>query len=120
MQYRLTTRFVVDAHGKILSPEAPVPDIATAARHYAAREYTAAGDVALQIIARQPRHFDALHLLGVLSLNAGRLADSMSFLRRAERERPDVALLQLHIGNVLLALQLYGNAQAAFRSSLTL
>lgn len=120
MVYRLTTQFVVDAHGRLLSPAPPVPDIAIAARHYADRDYAAAAHVAQQITAQQPRHFDALHLLGVLALNDGRLADAMSFLRRAERERPDDAQLQFHIGNALLALELYSDAREVFRRSLAL
>lgn len=94
--------------------------IRAAAEHYAARDYPAAARCARTTIASDPRHFDALHLLGVLCLNDNRLADALGYLRRAERERPDMAQLHYHLGNTLLGLKLFDAAKGAFRHTLRL
>lgn len=91
-----------------------------AARCYGARDYDAAEAIAQAIVAADPRHFDALHLLGVLCINAKRTADAAAYLRRALAVRPDDAQAQYHLGNVLLELQLYQAAEAAFETALRL
>ena len=96
------------------------PTIAQAAERYAARDFAAAAEIGRALIAREPQHFDALHMLGVLALNERRFADAISYLRRAERERPDDAQLRLHIGNGLLGLQLFDAAADAYRRTLEL
>ncbi|HEY1931573.1 MAG TPA: tetratricopeptide repeat protein [Acetobacteraceae bacterium] len=118
MPYRLSTQFRTDAHGKPLTDSAQ-PSIEEAGRHYAARNYAEAERICLAIVARQPRHFDALHLLGVLCLEHRRLADAIGYLRQAERERPDEPQLHYHIGNALLALAMFDEAETEFRRSLT-
>lgn len=119
MLYQLSTRFRTDATGRRL-PDNAAPGIEAAARHYRAHDYVAAGRACDAIIARQPRHFDALHLRGVLHLEQGRPGEGLEYLRRAEHERPDEPRLQFHIGNTLLALKLFDEATIAFRRSLAL
>ena len=57
---------------------------------------------AWQSIEQEPRHFDALHLLGVLCLDRKQLADAVDYLTRAARERPDDAQVHYHLGTALL------------------
>ena len=101
-------------------PSALPPTIDDAARRYAAGDGPAAERCARAIVAANPGHFDALHLLGVLCLNDARLADAVAWLRRADRLRPDVAQVHYHRGNALLGLKLFGAAEAAFRQALRL
>jgi tetratricopeptide (TPR) repeat protein len=119
MLYQLSTRFRTDATGRRL-PDDPGAGIEAAARHYRAHDYVAARRACDAILARQPRHFDALHLRGVLHLEQGRPGEGLEYLRRAEHERPDEPRLQFHIGNTLLALKLFDEATIAFRRSLAL
>jgi len=138
MLYRLTTQFRTDATGTRLSdavkpttqfrtdatgtrlPDAATPDIAVAARHYRARDFAAAAHACDAILQRQPGHFDALHLRGVLHLEQSAPEDALACLRLAEQQRPDDPQLQFHIGNALLALKRHDLAVAAFRRSLAL
>ncbi len=119
MLYRVSTRFRTDATGKRL-PNAPEPGIEAAARHYRARDHVAAAGVCDAILEREPRHFDALHLRGVVHLEQQRPEEALEFLRRAEKVRPDEPQLQFHIGNTLQALKLHDEAVVAFRRSLEL
>lgn len=81
-----------------------------AARLYAARDYVAAEAACRAIISDEPRHFDALHLLGVLLSRQDRHEDALVYLRRAEAERPDQPLLRLNLGNALLATKQFAAA----------
>ena len=110
MLYRLSTRFRIDAAGRLLRDDAQSsdnaqPSIEEAGRYFRARDYPAATHKCDAILALRPRDFDALHLRGVLFLAAERPAEALDHLRRAEQERPDVAQLQFNIGNALLALK---------------
>lgn len=119
MQYRLSAQFRTDAAGNRL-PDPAEPGIDTAARHYRARDHAAAARVCDEILERQPHHFDALHLRGVLQLEAERPEEALDYLRRAEQLRPDEPQLWFHIGNALLALRRYDEAAEACRRSLAL
>lgn len=96
------------------------PTIEDAARCYAAGDMAGAERCGHAIVAAEPRHFDALHLLGVLCINTGRFADAAGYLRRAGQERPDLAQIHYHLGNALLGAKLFDAAQAAFHEALRL
>lgn len=81
-----------------------------AARHYAAGDYAAAEAACRALIGDEPRHFDALHLLGVLLSRQDRHEDALVYLQRAEAERPDQPLLRLNLGNALLATRQFAAA----------
>jgi tetratricopeptide (TPR) repeat protein len=83
-----------------------------AARHYAARDYRAAETVCRTIIRDDPRHFDALHLLGVVLTLQDRPKEAVTHLRAAQAERPDHARMLVNLGNALLALKRYQEALA--------
>jgi len=119
MQYRLSTQFRTDAEGRRL-PDTVEPGIADAARHYRAHDYPAAARVCDAILERQPRHFDALHLRGVLHLEEKQPEAALHYLRRAEQAQSDEPQLQFHIGNAQHALQRHAEAEGAFRRSLAL
>jgi tetratricopeptide (TPR) repeat protein len=117
MQYQLSTRFRTDATGKRLPDE---PLIEAAARHYRARDYAAAARVCEAILAQTPADFDAQHLRGVLHLDQAQPQEALEYLRRAEQSRPNEPQLLFHIGNALLALNLFDDAAGEFRRSLAL
>ena len=94
--------------------------MAAAARAYLARDHSEAERCCLALIEREPRHFDALHLLGVVCLDRKHLADAVGYLTRATRERPHDTRVHYHLGTALLGLKLYGQAEAALRRAVTL
>jgi len=70
-----------------------------------------------QLLETHPRHFDALHLLGVIAARAGRPARAVELLQRALAENASVAAAHRHLGNALRelgrleeALHSYGSA----------
>ena len=72
------------------------------------------------MLAHSPRHSEALHLLGVICSDRGEIEAALEWLHRAERETPDVARLQYHLGNVLAAEGRHTEAEARFRRALAL
>src|SRR5580692_1890026 len=91
-----------------------------AARHYAARDLVMAARACLEIIRDDPRHFDALHLLGVICTNRGQHADGVSYLLRAEAVRPEDGRLQANLGAAFGALQRFDKAVDAYRRAAAL
>lgn len=77
-------------------------DLEAAARAYAA------------ILRREPRHADALHLLGVLCHQRGDHAAALERIRQALAIKSDAALFHFNLGNVLAALGRTGAAADAF------
>jgi len=94
--------------------------IEAAARHYAALDFDQAARVCLDIIRADPRHFDALHLLGVLCTNRGQHADGVAYLLRAEALRPNDGRLQMNLGAAYGAVQRFDKAVAAYRRAAAL
>jgi Tfp pilus assembly protein PilF len=94
--------------------------IGEAARHYAARDLPQAAKLCLEIIRNEPRHFDALHLLGVICTNRGQHADGVSYLLRAEAIAPENGRLQANLGSAYGALQRFDKALEAYRRALVL
>ena len=98
--------------------ETPHALIARAALHSRAGDFDAAAQCGLDIVARVPDHFDALHLLGVLCLNRGQSADAANYLTRAARSASRNTQSCLNLGNAWLALKCSQRAEAAFRLAL--
>jgi tetratricopeptide (TPR) repeat protein len=114
MSYGFSHRFSVDALGRPIQPSRSEP-MAEAARAYHARDYAGAERYCLSLIERDTRHFDALHLQGVVCLDRGNPADAVDYLRRAVFERPDDAQANYHLGSALLGMKLYDQAEQALR-----
>jgi len=66
------------------------------------------------ILRREPRHADALHLLGVLCHQRGDHAAALERIGQAIAIRNDAALFHFNLGNVLAALGRTGSAVDAF------
>ena len=109
--YRLSTQFRIDA-------PLPAHGMDAAARYYAAHDYDEAARCCCELIAQDPHHFDALHLLGVVHLDRGRLTDAVDYLRRAVAERDHDSRVNYHLGTALLGDGRFANAEAALRRSL--
>jgi hypothetical protein len=91
-----------------------------AARYYHARDYAEAERCCLELIASDARHFDALHLLGVVCLDRAQYPDAVGYLTRAVRERANDPKVHYHLGTALLGLKLYQQAEPHLRRALAL
>ena len=114
MSYALSIRYCVDAFGRTI----PAHGMEAAARYYRAHDPAEAERCCLELVERDPRHFDALHLLGVISLDRSQFTDAVGYLTRALRERPDDAQVNYHLGTAQLGLKLYGQAEASLQRAL--
>jgi tetratricopeptide (TPR) repeat protein len=94
--------------------------IEEAARHYAARDPGQAALVCLDILRADPRHFDALHLLGVICTNRGQHAGGVSYLLRADAARPNDPRLLANLGASYGAMQRFDKAVEAYQRALAL
>jgi len=73
-----------------------------------------------QILDVEPKHADALHLLGVLAHQAGRNVDAVALLRGAIASKPQSAEYHSNLGVVLTALGRVDEAAVACRQALAL
>lgn len=73
-----------------------------------------------QILARQPNHPDALHLLGVLASQAGNPAAGEPLIRQAIRLQPQAAAYHGSLGLALAGMGKLDDAIAAYRHAIRL
>jgi predicted O-linked N-acetylglucosamine transferase (SPINDLY family) len=91
-----------------------------ALEHHRAGRLREARDLADQLVREQPKHFDALHLLGVIAYQEGDDAQALEFLGRAAALGARHAELHLHMGMVFLRQGKFDEAAARFRRGLDL
>ncbi len=72
------------------------------------------------ILAREPEHADALHLLGVIAHQSGEQEKAVALIEQAIGVRPEVAEYYNNVGEAYRALQQLDAAIAAYRQALTL
>jgi tetratricopeptide (TPR) repeat protein len=100
--------------------EPPIRGMEAAARYYLAGDHPEAERCCRELIERDARHFDALHLLGVVCLDRSQPSDAVGYLTRAVREREGDPQVHYHLGTALLGLKQYQQAEAPLRRSLAL
>jgi tetratricopeptide (TPR) repeat protein len=91
-----------------------------AVAHHQAGRMPQAESIYRQILATQPNHADALHLLGVVAAQSGRHEIAHELIRQAIAIRPNVADYYGNLGRVLAALNRPDEAIATFRQALSL
>lgn len=101
-------------------PEAPEPDIHHASRLHQQGKVAEAAGIYREIIADQPRNFDANHLLGVALLQQGDAAGAEMQLRVALNINPVNAAAHNNYGNVLRALKRPAEALANYDKALSI
>jgi protein O-GlcNAc transferase len=72
-----------------------------------------------EVLAREPDNSDALHLLGVLAAQSGRLAESVDLIRRAVRSRP-FAEAYYNLALSLQGMERLNEVIAAYREAIRL
>ncbi len=73
-----------------------------------------------RILAATPRHFDALHMLGVVALQTNRPADAVDLIGKAIRSNSNIAAAHFNLGNALRAEKRFEDAAKAFARSIAL
>jgi tetratricopeptide (TPR) repeat protein len=73
-----------------------------------------------QALVKEPRHPDALHLLGVIALQLGNAGDASTLIEKAVRLQPDNPAFHANLAQAYLALQRVADAHTAFRRAATL
>ncbi len=119
MSFGYSHRFTLDAFGRQIQRSLSGL-MADAARAYYTHDLAEVERNCLALIERDHRHFDALHLLGVVCLDRAHLADAVGYLTRAARERPNDAQVNYHLGTALLGVKLYERAEEVLRRAVAL
>lgn len=73
-----------------------------------------------QVLTRDPRHFDSLHLLGLATVQLGEPEAGADLIRRALAIRPGMAEAHYNLGNTLLTLGRPAEALESFDAALRL
>jgi len=91
-----------------------------ALQHHQAGRLQEAEQLYRLILAQQPKHAGAMHLLGVIAHQMGRNDVAVDLIRRALALNPNNAKAQNNLGNVLKEMGQLDGAIAAFRQAIAL
>jgi Flp pilus assembly protein TadD len=79
-----------------------------------------ADDLVRRVVAAEPDNAEALHMLGILAHQSGKLAEAIAHLRRATELKPDVPLYHANLGEMCRLAGRTDEAIAAGRRALAL
>ncbi len=83
-------------------------------------KFAEAAHVYQEILRQEPVNFDALHLLGVVALQTGRIRQSVELITRATALNPNVATTHSNLGSALIALQHFAEALPSLDTAIAL
>lgn len=85
---------------------------------FQAQDLAGAERLCAEVLGEAPRHPDAMHLLGVVRLAAGRAVEAASLIAGALEGKPRDPVALEHLGLARAAQEDYAAAEAAFRQGL--
>ncbi|RWB98410.1 MAG: GNAT family N-acetyltransferase [Mesorhizobium sp.] len=91
---------------------------ARALQCHRSKQFLDAQRIYLQVLAANPRHYDANYLLGVLCLQAGRYQAADTYLARATEINPKAAAAYNNRGHALRGLKRYDEALACYEKAI--
>ena len=94
--------------------------LAIAFQHHQAGRLAEAEQIYRQILAAEPNHADALHLLGVIAHQMGRHEVAVEYIGRAIGLKADAAAYHNSLGEARRALRRLPEALACYRRALEL
>jgi predicted O-linked N-acetylglucosamine transferase (SPINDLY family) len=94
--------------------------LAIAMAHHRAGRLELAEEVYRRILAVEPDHADALHLLGKIADDRGQYALAADYIRQAMAIEPEAAACHNSLGNALLAMGRCEEALASYRRAVEL
>ena len=83
-------------------------------------DLAAAERIYADVLAREPQHFDALHMLGIVALQSGRLEQGIELIRKAIGQNEKVAAAHNNLGRALMDIKRPGEALASFERAVAL
>jgi protein O-GlcNAc transferase len=92
----------------------------TARRHHEARQWGEAEKIYRGVLARHPKHAEALNLLGMLQRQTGRSQAAVDTIRQAIAIKPDYAAAHNNLGSALQSMGRFDEAIAAYRQAIGL
>jgi Flp pilus assembly protein TadD len=92
----------------------------TAVEHHQAGRLPEAEALYRKVLALEPNHADALHLLGVLAAQSFRFGEATDLIGKACALSPNVADYRRHLGNAMSDKRDYHGAADAYRQALKL
>ena len=98
----------------------PAETVAVAEWHLAGGRADLAAAIAEAIVAKAPRHADALHVLAQASAATGRMDEALARLKRAIKAQPGVAAYHVTMGNILAGAERLPEAIRAFEKAAAL
>jgi tetratricopeptide (TPR) repeat protein len=101
-------------------PASPPTLLSTALAHHQRGELSLASQLYRQIISAEPANAEALHLLGVASLQLGQPRPALAWLERAVELQPGNSAFHANLGEAHRALGQFERAEACFRLALRL
>lgn len=116
-------RRAAERQGKAAPPPGPAqpdPVFLQAMQLHQAGRPAEAEQALRQVLARSPRHADALHTLGVIQIQAGRHEAAVDLLARAVAADPAAAPFHNNLGSALRSLGRLAEAEACFRQATAL
>lgn len=96
------------------------PLLAAGVQHHQGGRLEEAAKLYRRILAANPRHADANHLLGVVAYQQGRSADAVKLIGRAIAANPSFPAFHSNLGNALKAMGRLEEALAAYDTALRL
>ncbi|MGH7156171.1 MAG: tetratricopeptide repeat protein, partial [Acetobacteraceae bacterium] len=114
--FRLTHQFRIDAAGLPIASNS----MADAGALYRAGRVDAAEQLCREMIAGDPRHAEALHLLGVICCDRNATDEALKWLSRAVAVAPENPRVHYHLGNALMAAEGFSEAEGEFRQAVAL
>jgi protein O-GlcNAc transferase len=104
-----------------MTPDSKIHELfASALRQHQAGRLAEAEQYYLQTLQLQPRHADALHLLGVLAHQLGRHQQAVELIRRAIAENRHMPAFHNNLGNALKAQENARDAIISYGAALAL
>ena len=94
--------------------------LAIAIQHHQAGRLQAAEQIYRQILAAEPNHADAIHLLGVIASQVGKHEIAVEYIQRAIRLQGNAAFFHNNLGEAYRALRRIPEAVACYRRALEL
>jgi len=102
-----------------MTQQSTIADLLAAAVHqHEAGELAAAKTLYREVLARDPAHPDALHLLGLIAQAAGDYTSAAAGIRHALTLRPGEAVFHYNLANVLRDAGQLDDAIASYRAAL--
>lgn len=95
-------------------------DLAAAVQRHQKGRLNEAADLYRRVLAREPRHADALHLLGLLEHGRGRHGEALALIERAIAANGRIAAFHIAHGTVLTALGQSDSAADALARALAI